>query len=92
MCGVSVQEKANAYVFVGVWWQISNEREMEKKGGVVCHIQPMSGGHNSLFRRIETKRVYDLFAAYKSIVIRHWNALHSHKRYYEHFGIRATSI
>lgn len=47
-----------------------------------------SGGHNSPFHRIETKRVRISFAAYKSIVIRHSNVLHSYKRHYELGNVR----
>lgn len=57
----------------------------KKKGGVkYSHIS--AGGHNSPFRRIETKSVRSLW--HKSIVIRHSNVLHSYKWHYELGNVR----
>lgn len=65
-------------ICVGFWL-------VKKKGGVkYSHIS--AGGHNSLFRRIETKSVRSLW--HKSIVIRHSNVLHSYKWHYELGNVR----
>lgn len=58
----------------------------KKKGGVVKYSHISAGGHNSPFRRIETKSVRSLW--HKSIVIRHSNVLHSYKWHYELGNVR----